>query len=165
MKKQLFLIRHAEADSTNFDIRDIERPLTVDGEIMASKIGRYLKSKDVIPDGILVSSALRTRQTAGFLVEQIDYDAKDMLINEDLYEASTRILLSAINDITEDKNTVLIVAHNPAISYLAEYITGDIIGNVSPAGIVHISFEGNWSEISAKNTDLEGYVKTVELNS
>lgn len=93
MEKQLFLIRHAEADSTNFDIKDIERPLTTDGEIMASKIGRYLKSHNIVPDGVLASIALRTRQTVGFLIEQIDFDAKDIVINEDLYEASTRILL------------------------------------------------------------------------
>ncbi|MGL1885940.1 MAG: histidine phosphatase family protein [Reichenbachiella sp.] len=164
MTKTLLLIRHAEADSTNFDIKDIERPLTSDGEIMASKVGRYLKKADLEPDAIMASTALRTRQTAGFFVEQLSFDANKIELNENLYEASTRILLGVINNIDPDLDNVVIVAHNPGISYLAEYMTGEIIGNVSPAGIIQLKFDGDWAEISEKNMDLVSYTNSSQLN-
>ncbi|RJE74232.1 hypothetical protein BGP76_13695 [Reichenbachiella sp. MSK19-1] len=163
MSKELFLIRHAEADANNFDIKDIDRPLTADGEIVASKVGRFLKGQAKSPDAILASSALRTRQTSGFLVEQIDFDPSKIQVLDDLYEASTRILLKAINELGNHLNTVVMVAHNPAISFLAEYLTGDIIGNVSPAGIVHLKYDGGWDEFSKGNVELIEYTSAKEL--
>lgn len=164
MAKDLFLIRHAEADADNFDIKDIERPLTPDGEIMASKVGRYFKNSGLQPQAIIASPAMRTRQTSGFLVEQIDFDPKKIQINEDLYEASTRILLKAINELPGSMDRVIIVAHNPAVSYLSEYLTGEIIGNVSPAGIVHLKYEGEWAEFSQNSIELVHYTTPKEID-
>lgn len=164
MSKHLFLIRHAEADAYNFDIKDIDRPLTPDGEIMASKVGRYLKKNTCQPQAILVSPALRTRQTGGFLVEQIDFDPKKIQIEESLYEASTRILLRVINELPNHCDTVVIVAHNPAVSYLSEYMTGEIVGNVSPAGIVEMSYEGDWAEFSQNNVELVQYTTPKQID-
>ncbi|PIB36118.1 hypothetical protein BFP72_12285 [Reichenbachiella sp. 5M10] len=164
MSKELFLIRHAEADSENFDIKDIERPLTSDGEIVASKVGRFLKTANHQPDAIFVSSALRTRQTSGFLVEQIGFDAQNIMIVEELYEASTRILLRVINELGNNFNKVFIIAHNPGISFLAEYLTGEIIGNVAPAGIVHLKAKDDWAEFSQNTVDLIEYISPKELD-
>jgi len=157
MTKQLFLIRHAEAESSNFEIKDIERSLTSDGEIVASKVGKMLDQLISTPDAILSSSALRTRQTTSLLAEQIGFDMDKVNFKGELYEASTRILLREINELDEKFETVIIIAHNPAIPYLAEYITGEIIGGVSPCGIVQIKFDGSWAEISEKNTILVRY--------
>ncbi|UXP32372.1 histidine phosphatase family protein [Reichenbachiella agarivorans] len=163
MSKELFLIRHAEADANNFDIRDIDRSLTPEGEIVASKVGRFMKMNEYKPEAILVSSALRTRQTAGFMVEQIDFDPSKIQEMEELYEASTRILLRVVNEINPALKSVAIVAHNPAISFLAEYLTGDIIGNVSPAGIIHLRYEGEWSAFSQNVVEFVAYTSPKEI--
>ncbi|MEP3388638.1 MAG: histidine phosphatase family protein [Reichenbachiella sp.] len=161
MNKELFLVRHAEADSTNFDIKDIERPLTSDGEIDASKLGKTMADLLGTPDLILSSTAIRTRTTTALLAEQLGYDPVNVDFLEDLYESSTRILLRVINELEEKNNKVVIVAHNPAITYLAEYVSGAVIGNVSPAGLVHLKFDGAWAEVSQNNMELVKYHKPV----
>lgn len=161
MNKQLFLVRHAEADSTNFDIKDIERPLTSDGEIDASKLGKTMAELLGTPDLILSSTAVRTRATTALIAEQLGYDPVNVDFLDDLYESSTRILLRVVNEIDEKHNKVVIVAHNPAITYLAEYVTGAVIGNVAPAGLVQLQYDGAWAEISQDNATLVKYHKPV----
>lgn len=159
MNKELFLVRHAEADATNFDIKDIERPLTPDGEIDASKLGKMMADLLGTPDLILSSTAVRTRTTTAMLAEQLGYDPVNVDYDEDLYESSTRILLRVITELEDKNNKVVIVAHNPAITYLAEYVSGAVIGNVSPAGLVHLKFKGSWAEVSQNNMELVKYHK------
>lgn len=161
MNKELYLVRHAEADSTNFDIKDIERPLTSDGEIDASKLGKTMAEMLGTPDLILSSTSVRTRTTTALIAEQLGYDPVNVDFLEDLYESSTRILLRVINELDEKNNVVVIVAHNPAITYLAEYVSGAAIGNVSPSGLVHLNFKGAWTEISQNNVNLVKYHKPV----
>ncbi|MEO9964386.1 MAG: histidine phosphatase family protein [Reichenbachiella sp.] len=162
MSRELFLVRHAEANSTNFDIKDIDRPLTSDGEIDASKLGKTMSDLFGTPDLILSSTALRTRTTTAMVAEQLGYDPVNIDFLEDLYESSTRILLRVINELDDKNNKVVIVAHNPAITYLAEYVSGDVIGNVSPAGLVHLKFDGaTWAEISKGNMELVKYHRPV----
>lgn len=162
MNKQLFLVRHAEADSTNFDIKDIERPLTSDGEIDASKLGKMMSELHGTPDLILSSTAVRTRATTALIAEQLGYDPVNVDFLEDLYELSTRILLRVVNEIEEKHQSVVIVAHNPAITYLAEYVSGAVIGNVAPSGLVHLEYTGAWAEISQDNVSLVKYHKPVK---
>lgn len=161
MNKELFLVRHAEADATNFDIKDIERPLTSDGEIDASKLGKMMAELLGTPDLILSSTAIRTRTTTALIGEQLGYDPVNVDYLEDLYESSTRILLRVINELEDKNNNVVIVAHNPAITYLAEYVSGGVIGNVSPAGLVQLKFKGSWAEVSQNNMDLVKYHKPI----
>jgi phosphohistidine phosphatase len=156
MEKHLFLVRHAQADGTNFDIKDIVRPLTTDGEIDASKLGKLLSEKGEI-DLVLSSTAIRTQTTSKLIGEQIGYDPNKIEYKEELYEASTRILLKTINELEDNYNTVLMVIHNPGISYLSEYVCGEIINNVVPAGLVHLTMDGEWAEISKGNMELVSY--------
>lgn len=161
--KDLFLVRHAQAVSDDMDLKDIDRPLTADGSIDASKIGKLLETECGTPDEVLASIALRTKETAGRIIEQLGYNPDKINLSEDLYEASTRIMLRVINELDDAKEKVVLVAHNPAITYLAEYITGDVIGGVSPAGVVHVRYDGSWAEVSQSNVDLVKYHHPKDL--
>lgn len=157
MPNELFLVRHAEAENSNIQIKDVDRPLTPDGEIIASKAGKFLGNLIQSPDLMLSSNSVRTTQTSYLLAEQIQYNASQISFTEELYEASTRILMRVINGIEDNYKKVVLIGHNPSISFLSEYITGAEIGNVNPAGIVHIKFDVPWNEISEKNADLVQY--------
>lgn len=157
MERHLYLVRHAQADSNNFDIKDIERPLTSDGEIDASKLGKLLSGMEAI-DHVMSSSAVRTRTTTAMILEQIGFDPNHAHYTEDLYEASTRILLKKINEIDDQHNNVLMVIHNPGITYLSEYVTGAVINNVVPAGLVHLKLNSSWAEISKNSVELVEYI-------
>ncbi|MFY0625703.1 MAG: histidine phosphatase family protein [Reichenbachiella sp.] len=157
MPKELFLIRHAETENPELGLKDIDRQLTADGEIESSKIGKFLSKLVNDPDLVLSSTSQRTRQTVGLIAEQLQCNPSNIDYQEDLYESSTRILLRVINSMLEKNEKVIVVGHNPSITFLAEYITGAEIGSVSPAGIVHIKNEGSWAEITQNSSDLVQY--------
>ena len=58
--RRLVLIRHAKAAEGNVDR---ERPLAKRGMNEAPEIGRWLAERQLVPDRVVVSPALRARQT------------------------------------------------------------------------------------------------------
>jgi len=149
MVKNLILIRHAEATEGSAGLKDIERQLTAKGYSDAPRIGRHLFDNQVVPDLILSSTAQRARATADLLAEQLRYALNQIKYLEELYNASVRSLLAAVSQTHDSLQTVLLVGHNPAISYLSEYLSGEEIGNMVPASYVHLSFELDaWQEVS-----------------
>lgn len=164
MNRELFLIRHAQAEVVDFNQKDIERNLTQEGCQDAMRLGNLLKTAEIKPDYILCSTADRTRETAGYICEQIEYDPNKIYFTEELYESSVRIMLGAVNGLSDAYEKVFLIAHNPAISYLAEYATGEVVGNVSPAGMVHLRLKNlAWGELSQDNAELVKYYDPVAL--
>ena len=148
MLKKIFLIRHAEAAMPEGGMKDFDRPLTASGIRDATHLGNYLAKKDVLPDIFLSSSALRTRQTSEEIALQIKYEIQKISFKDRLYEPSVRELLMEINQIDKG-NVLLMVSHNPSISYLAEYLSGEVIGNMPPGACVELDFSFDiWEAIS-----------------
>ena len=156
MSKQLFLIRHAQAEGMQSDIKDIERTLTNDGCRDAMRMGKLLSNEGHIPDLILSSTAERTRETTRYICEQLNFDFDKVVFTEDLYESSVRLMLSTINKVSDQQKVLFVVAHNPSISYLGESLTGELTGNMSPGAVIHLeSSVDSWQEISQDSCSLK----------
>jgi len=141
MSKHLYLLRHAQTLDKRQDETDFDRQLTSIGSQNSTRMGRNLKQKEILPDIILSSPAVRAQATAEHVAEQIAYDPFKIHYNHEIYNASVRTFLEVVNNMKKEWESVLIVGHNPSITYLAEYITGEAIGNMSTCGLVHIEFE------------------------
>ena len=164
MNRELFLIRHAEAEISEYNQKDKERYLTPQGSQDAMRLGKVIRTIDITPDYILSSSAMRTRQTSGYICEQIGIDSNTIHFSDDLYESSMRIMLNSINELDDTYATVFVVAHNPAISYIAEYLTGEIIGNIAPGGMVHLNLSNlSWSTLAQDKARLVKYFDPKDL--
>jgi phosphohistidine phosphatase len=149
MKKILILVRHAKTKPAENGQKDFERELMAEGVKDASLIGRHFFKKNIEADKIVSSPAIRAANTAQLLAEQMRYDLSSIDYDETIYEASVRNLLNVINNFLSDWQTTLLVGHNPAISYLAEYLSGDGIDDIVSCGVVKIEFDGlQWNEIS-----------------
>ena len=149
MVKNLILVRHAEATEGGAGVKDIERELTAKGHRDAPRIGRYFYENQILPDMILSSSAQRARSTAELMAEQLKYELNQISYVDELYNASVRTLLSTINQGDDAWSILVLVGHNPAISYLSEYLSGEPIGSMDPASYVQIEFEADsWQEVS-----------------
>src|SRR5688572_16463610 len=120
MVKSLVLVRHAQAEPYSPAIKDEERELTATGVADASRMGKYLLSLLVSPDLIVASPAHRTTTTAHLLAEQLGYDSSKIHIEPTLYESSMRNLMAVVNGLDEKYSQVMIVSHNPTLTYLAE---------------------------------------------
>ena len=62
--KKLLIMRHAKSCWKDSDLSDHERPLKKRGKNDAKKMGKLLKSKKIIPDVIICSTAERAKETA-----------------------------------------------------------------------------------------------------
>jgi phosphohistidine phosphatase len=106
---ELILWRHAEAvDGTP----DLQRSLTLKGLKQAHQMARWLKSRLPKTTRILVSPALRTRQTAAALTEEFE------VIEDIAPGASPADILSAAGW-PGQRRAVLVVGHQPTLGMVA----------------------------------------------
>lgn len=165
MSKTLYLLRHAQTHEKRHDENDEDRELTAIGAQNATRMGMNLVKRNIMPDMLISSPAVRAQSTAESIAEQIGYDLSKVHYNVEIYNASIRNLLKVVDNLKDEWETVLLVGHNPAISYLAEYVSGEAIGNMSTCGLVCLKLElESWSMVSEKTMKFEWYEYPDLLN-
>ena len=152
MSRTLYLMRHAEAAAKEARQEDKSRELTQSGVKDALHTGAWLREQNTNWDLIVSSSAIRAEQTALMVAEGMKLDHPRILLEDVLFDASVRQLLDYVNNIEDAYQSVLIVGHNPAISYLAEYLTKADIGDMAPGAVVIIRFELSSWKLVSENT-------------
>ncbi len=159
MVKKLFLIRHALTEPGSIGKSDYERKLTSEGNRDAANLGKYFNKNNTAPHLVISSSAKRASQTAEIIASRVNYSVDRIKYSKELYETSVRVLLEAVNAIDEKHKNVFLINHNPAITYLSEYLTDAEIGNVVPCGMVEIKIEElKWAELSKGTCSLTQYM-------
>ena len=155
MVKHLFLVRHGQAESAISN--DFGRELTSEGELSVLRLGRWMSENKHLVDKIFSSPAIRAKTTSELITEGLELTYSIRYI-EDLYEASIRILLREINKFEDDLNSCMLVGHNPSLTYLVEYLTGESFHGMEPGGLAHITFSNvSWSEVSQNLGKLSFY--------
>ena len=71
--RTLLLVRHAKSSRDDPALFDRERPLNERGKRDAPKMAKRLAKRDLQPDLILSSPAVRALTTAQLLSEKLDY--------------------------------------------------------------------------------------------
>jgi len=140
-------MRHAKSSWKQKDLPDIERPLSSRGEKDAPMMGRMLKKKELIPDLIISSPAVRARQTVEEVAKKSHYK-KDILFIDKLYMAEAPEIINAINCLPDEANLVLLIGHNPGLEYVLQLLTGKII-SLPTATIANLSLPiDHWAELN-----------------
>lgn len=159
MYKTLFLIRHAKSDWSVLGQKDFDRTLNARGISDAPRMGAKLKSLGLVPEWIISSPSERTRMTLEYMTEQMAYPLEKIEWVEDIYEASLRTLLRVINELPEEKQSVAIVGHNPGLTFVAEYLTGEVLGNIPTCGVVVLQWESmSWENISQNTASMKHFL-------
>ena len=152
--RRLVLIRHAKAAEGNVDR---ERPLAKRGMNEAPEIGRWLAERQLVPDRVVVSPALRARQTWERATTGLD-GAVDAEQDERVYDNSREALLAVVRDTPETVRTLAIVGHNPGMQEFATSFddgTGDeaareeVTGKYPTGGLAVFTVDGPWSGATA----------------
>lgn len=157
MDKILIIVRHAQAREAERMQKDVERSLTEEGIGDASLIGRYLYNQNVTVDRILSSVAVRAKETAELIAEQLKYDTSRIQYDAEIYDGSVRSLLQMINNFNPAWNKTMIVGHNPSVTYLAEYLTKTAIGSIAPGGYAFLKIGTSWDLASEGTCCLDYY--------
>lgn len=150
---RLVVLRHAKAVHQP-GLQDSERPLTDRGERDAAAAGEWLHGSGLVPDLVLCSPALRTRQTwqhasAGLPGPAATCDRR-------LWEASADSLLSVVRETPEEVRLLLLVGHNPASHQLVSDLTGECDA-FPTAAIAVIALPGGWADAAPGAGTLTGF--------
>jgi phosphohistidine phosphatase len=158
------LLRHAKATSGG-ETSDVERPLTDDGTAAAAAVGRWLAGQGVVPDAVVVSPALRARQTWARAAEQLGR-APDPTLDERILDNTVADLLEVVREATSPVTTLVLVGHNPGVHELATLLddgAGDATGRERlaagyPAGGVAVfAVPGGWPDVDAGAATLTAF--------
>jgi phosphohistidine phosphatase len=166
MNKELLLIRHSEATVAYRGQTDADRELTESGAVRAMQLANYLKSRSLTADALFSSISARGRQTAELLGEKILKPQQEIIFSDDIYESSVRIMFSLLTNLEENLERVYVVGHNPILTYLTEYLTGSIIEELEPCGVLFLTTSedlNKWSQLSAGTMTLKEYISPANF--
>ncbi len=121
--KRILLLRHGHAGPLLPGKTDKERSLDDRGIRQITVIGKKLLAENSIPDLIICSDALRTRQSADILTESMNLD-REILFRPGLYTATPYDYMDLIKNSRDIFSSLLIIAHNPAIEEAVSLFTG-----------------------------------------
>lgn len=121
--KTLILFRHAKSDWPP-GVADRDRPLGPRGRLAAGAMADWLLERALVPERVLCSAALRTRQTLALALDrwagdEAAHPAPEALYRPDLYLASPERMLQVLAEEGGDAERVMMVGHNPGIHLLA----------------------------------------------
>jgi len=165
---KLYIIRHAQADPV-LKTSDFERKLTQKGkeeaQVMASALSTLLPvaNSNTL---ILSSTAQRTIETSLYFAQAIDYPLANIQTQASLYEATYIEILQIINNLDSKYDTVLLIGHNPGLSNLAQYISGNWNINMQTASIVSTTLEEGftWAMLSANTANFNNYFSPADFH-
>ena len=123
--KRLLIMRHAKSSWKDSSVADHERPLKKRGLKDSAEIGKILKRKDLVPDKILSSDAIRAADTATVVADKCGYK-KEVEFNKRLYMAECSAIMDLIQSQPNSIKTLMVIGHNPGMEALVQLLSRKI---------------------------------------
>ncbi len=155
--KTVYLVRHAKSSWSDPSLSDQQRPLNARGLKNAPEMGRRLAARGICPDLIICSPAKRAYMTASILAEQTGYPVTAIKLNDQLYFDSLSAMLGIIQQTDAEKNSIMLVGHNPDITEMLNQLSGYRVNNMQTCAIATIEFELPWSGIQFNSGQMVDY--------
>ncbi|HUX79918.1 MAG TPA: histidine phosphatase family protein [Alphaproteobacteria bacterium] len=149
--KTLYLLRHAFAAPRELSLSDFDRPLDEKGRRQAEEVASYLQNEKITFDFVMCSAALRARETLEPLRPVIGTDAID--VSKSYYNSPEDQILSYLKQVSDQKDKVLYIGHNPGIAFTALKFTKVfpeiLIEGVTPATLIGFQFPiSHWKDLN-----------------
>lgn len=155
MSKDLLVLRHGKAKDLEIIDRqgDFVRDLRQRGKRDAQRVGVWLAKKDLVPDCVISSPAVRAKRTASKTCKASGLDSSVITFDERVYDAGLNDLYEVIRDVPETAERLLLVGHNPSLEMLVEAVCEGPVprtekGVIMPtAALIHVRLECAWARI------------------
>jgi len=145
--KTLILVRHAKASNDDPTWADRDRPLADRGRKEALEMGQRLARRNLKPDRLLSSPALRALTTAQLMADELGRERKDIVIDDRLYASSAQGLLTVIRALDDKFDRAMLFGHNPEFTELAHRLSSEIVG-MPTCAVAEFRFDTTkWSEL------------------
>jgi phosphohistidine phosphatase len=176
--RRLMLLRHAKTEHDAPSGQDQDRRLDDRGRLDATAIGTWIGRHPPLPDAVLVSTAVRARQTWEIAEQAIKDTIRDQAASPrakwqlewqveflaDIYGAEPAQLLQVVRmaEVTNSGH-LLVVGHNPGMHELALMLTGSgdaaakkaLKDNLPTAGLAVLDFAiDDWSGVAFRGGKL-----------
>ena len=141
----LVLVRHGKSDWGDASLPDRERPLNERGMRDAPVMAFRLADSGFRPEIVLSSDAVRARTTAEAFAAQFDVTVN---LDPELYGAPADTILAVATK--PGARSVLVVAHDPGMSDLAERLSGGGIAHMPTCAVATFVWnEDDWDVATA----------------
>lgn len=153
--KKIILLRHGKAAD---HWGDFERPLSTKGrEEVRSVSSKLLDYGDALPQCVICSEALRTKQTLEVFSEVYAKNSFDTEYVQTLYHGDLSDVLASISKTRDSVDNLMIVGHNPILSELASQLSRKhtSLSTANAAILTCTSSNQSWNDIVSKEWKLE----------
>jgi phosphohistidine phosphatase len=163
-EKTLILMRHAKAEEGHGK-PDHDRELAARGRRDAAAAGGWLREQGLVPDLVICSTAMRTRQTwdaarkGGAHAEFVEY-------RRSVYTGGAEQAIETIREDAGEMATVLVVGHNPAMAELTTMLTDGegsreahdaLAEGFATSGLAVMRYQGEWEDLEAATCELSRF--------
>jgi phosphohistidine phosphatase len=153
---QLSLIRHAKSSWQDAGLRDFDRPLNARGLRDAPMMGKRVADHGITFDQVITSPALRALSTARLIAAQLDYPETAIQPLQQLYDASVGNLLQCVQSLDSQHHRIALVAHNPGLTGLCNFLSGEAIVNLPTCAVAVIEFPlDDWQAVYRESGNLK----------
>ncbi|KAJ7553314.1 hypothetical protein O6H91_06G092600 [Diphasiastrum complanatum] len=152
--RRLILLRHAKSSWTNRSLRDHERPLSTRGRRAAANIAAKLREKGWIPEIILCSDSIRTRETLGIMQQHfLEYLEAEVHFLGSYYAIAamdgetTKHLQETVCRFSKDNTTtVMCMGHNRGWEEAASMFSGVPVELKTANAALLEAYGASWDE-------------------
>ncbi len=138
--KTLILLRHAKTEPQSLIKTDFERRLTDVGKERQYKISAKLTELNIVPDCILCSTAIRTKETLTELLSVTKWNSQ-LYFHDELYHASASEILNTLKKYEASNEQILVIGHNFGISTLANLLSKTGAEEMVTSGVHILHFD------------------------
>ena len=171
--RRLILLRHAKTEHDAPSGQDQDRRLDDRGRLDAAAMGNWIGRHLPLPDTVLVSTAVRTRQTWEIVRQTMqdameDFAPPEVEFLAELYGADPTHLLQIVR-IAEatDPGRLMLIGHNPGMHELALALAGSgdaaarkaLEDNLPTSGLAILDFAiEDWNEVAFRRGTLVRFI-------
>lgn len=169
--ERLILLRHAKSSWSGPSLPDHDRPLNARGRDAAARVGAALETRGLRPDRALASTSRRTRETWERMVAAFS-EQPGISFHRGIYEASATALLALLRDQPAQTRCLLVLGHNPAMGWLAQFLAGRdhpeardyrFMKFPTAAAAIYRVSATDWSGLAPETAELELFLEPGSL--
>jgi phosphohistidine phosphatase len=141
-------MRHAKSAWGEPGLDDFDRPLLEKGKKRTKSIIDYLLQKNVCPDLIITSPALRALETARIMQHGLGLSSEQLREEKSIYSSDSEKLEDLFYDLPVATENILLVGHNPAVTSFVNNFLENKIDALPTSAVVGLEFNTHeWSSI------------------
>ena len=160
--KRIYLVRHAKS-SWKHQVSDLKRPLKKRGFNDAELVAKHTNTLFTPPDVILCSPSKRTSQTAIIFIKKWKLESINITFINELYDFSGENLIKTIKNCNNELNSIMIFAHNFAVTEFVNIFGTTAINSVPTCGFVVIDFDiDSWKNLTKGKTVYKVFPKELK---